>query len=92
VAQLYPQALGSLFLTASVILGISVYRRGTDHTENLFHSCSDVSQRNCLATNRNIRYNNGLPIVVMQYEGKVFTKLLPSNSLIESVTISSENK
>jgi hypothetical protein len=37
--------------------------------------------------NRNIRYNNGLPIVVMQYKGKVFTKLLPSNALIKSVTI-----
>jgi hypothetical protein len=36
----------------------------------------------CPATNRNIRYNNGLPIVVMQYKGKVFTKLLPSNALI----------
>jgi hypothetical protein len=45
--------------------------------------------RYCLATNCNIRYNNGLPrlpTVVMQYQGKVFTKLLPSNALIKSVT------
>jgi hypothetical protein len=45
----------------------SLYRLLTDHTENLFHTCSDMLQRNGLATIRNIRYNNELPIVVMQY-------------------------
>jgi hypothetical protein len=62
---------------------LSLYRHGKDHAENTVlllrnlttghrepssHCCLlDCLQNCCLATNRNIRYNNGLPIVIMQY-------------------------
>jgi hypothetical protein len=50
----------------------AVVRHGTDHAENtstvLLTACVlDCLQSCCLATNRDIRYNNELPIVVMQY-------------------------
>jgi hypothetical protein len=62
---------------------LSLYSHGTDHAENTVlllrnlttgrreassHCCLlDRLQNCCLATSCNIRYNNGLPIVVMQY-------------------------
>jgi hypothetical protein len=47
-------------------LAIEVYCCGADHIANT--SIVDVFiLGDCPATNRNIRYNNGLPIVVMQY-------------------------
>jgi hypothetical protein len=62
---------------------LSLYRHGTDHADNTVlllhnlitghreassHCCLlDCLQNCCLAMSSNIRYNNGLPIVVMQY-------------------------
>jgi hypothetical protein len=61
---------------------LSLYRHGTDHAENTVlllrnlttghrepscHYCLLSCLQNCLARSCNIRYNNGLPIVVMQY-------------------------
>jgi hypothetical protein len=92
------------WVTVSVILGISLCSHSTEYTENTLlllrnlttghrepssHFCLLDYLHNCfLTTTCNIRYNNGLPIVAMQYWRKVFTKLLPRNALIKSVTTS----
>jgi hypothetical protein len=51
----------------SRFLAIEVYCCGTDHIENTSIIVDVFILGDCPATNRNIRYNNGLPIVVMQY-------------------------
>jgi hypothetical protein len=60
------------FPTAFVILGISVYSHGTDHTEN---TVSIVTSRLCWGTtwsllpsnkSRRVLFSNGLSIVVME--------------------------
>jgi hypothetical protein len=57
-----------------------LYRLGTDHAQKTPIIVDVFIVGDCLATSLGAYcYSNGLPIVVMQYEGKVFTKLLPSN-------------
>jgi hypothetical protein len=65
---------------------MEIYCCGADNIENTSIIEDVFILGDCPATNRNIRYNNGLPIFVMQYQGKVFTKLLPSNALIHHNT------
>jgi hypothetical protein len=56
---------------------LSLCSRGTDHIENLFYSCRDVLQRNCLATSLDVYcYSIGLPIVACW---NMFMESLPSN-------------
>jgi hypothetical protein len=48
-------------------LATEVYYCGTDHIENTSVIVNMFILGDCPATNRNIRYNNGLPIVGLQY-------------------------
>jgi hypothetical protein len=60
----------------------------TGHREPSSQCCLlDCLENCCRATSCNIRSPHGLPIVVMQFLGKVFTKLLPNNAFIKSVTV-----
>jgi hypothetical protein len=46
---------------------LAFFRHGTDNAEKTYVIVDVFILCDCLPTNRNIRYNNGLPIVVMQY-------------------------
>jgi hypothetical protein len=47
-----------------------LYRLGTDHAQKTPIVLHVFILGDCLATNRNIRYDNGLPIVVMPILGE----------------------
>jgi hypothetical protein len=62
-------------------LAIEIYCCGVVHMENTSIIVDVFILGDCIATNRNIRYNNGLA-TTMQYWGKVFTKMSTSNIMI----------
>jgi hypothetical protein len=87
------------FSTASVILGISVYSRGTDHTENSLHRCimpllgvprdrylGSPLARWLLPSTDHIKNISTVLLTACVCVG-LFTELLPGNAFIKSVTV-----